>query len=305
MSHSEPPVSGMTRNTTNRLRVLEVLACHGVIRTGDHPELRACIRAMADRGEVCQVLPGVHAPVTTAADFATRLAALRVSDPSAVVASTAAARVVGWAVRDDTVTAYRSGGTRVSRPGFRWLKGVVPPELVITDGGMHRTCASLTVLDLIPTLGSAVVDEALRRGVPLPALHHALDLTPQRPGNAQRRQILHDSRDLPWSPAERLGHQLLRRMGLTHWATNVTLTCGSFTAIVDVLHRPSRTVMEFDGWEFHSSRAAFENDRWRDLELEAAGWCVLRLTWRHLVNRAEAATDLIRRVIAGQRVRVS
>ena len=295
----------MTRISPTKLRALEILAADGVIHTGDHPDLRACIRAMADRGEVCQVLPGVHAPVATRSNFTTRLAALRAFDPSAVVASTSAARLVGWPIRDDRVRAYRSGGTRTSRPGFGWLKGGVPPELVITEGGMHRTCASLTVLDLIPILGAAAVDEGLRRGVPLPALHHALDLTPQRPGNARRRQILHDSRDVPWSPAERLGHQLLRRIRLTHWETNVTLTSGSFTATVDVLHRPTRTVMEFDGWEFHSSRDAFETDRWRDLELEAAGWCVLRLTWRHLVNQADAASDLIGRVIASRRVRAS
>lgn len=299
---SAAPVSGMTRTSPNMPRVLALLKSDGAIRTGEHPDLRACVRAMRDRGELRQVLPGVYAPIASTADFTTRLAALRMFDPTAVVASTSAARLLGWTVRDDAVTAYRSGGTRVGRPGFSWLKGTVPAELVITEGGLHRTCASLTVLDLIPLLGSAAVDEGLRRGIPLPALHEALDLTPQRPGNARRRQILHDSRDKPWSPAERLGHQLLRGIGLRHWGTNITLSSGSFTATVDALHRPSRTVIEFDGWEFHSSRDAFENDRWRDLELEAAGWCVLRLTWRHLVDRADAAADLIRRVIAGRRV---
>lgn len=293
----------MTRTTPHQQQVLDLLRTNGAIRVGDHPDLRPSIRSLTAQGDLCRALPGVRVPTATAASFTTRLAALRLADPGAVVAGTAAARLAGWQLRDDTVPAYRGGGTRTSRTGYHWLKGTVPPELVVTDRGINRTCASLTVLDLIPTLGPAVVDEGLRRGIPLPALHHALDLTPQRPGNAQRRQVLHDSRDLPWSPTERLGHQLLRRIGLTHWRTNVTITSGSFAATVDVLHRPSRTVLEFDGWEFHSSREAFENDRWRDLELEAAGWCVLRLTWRHLVNRPEAVGDRILRVIAGRRVR--
>ena len=59
-------------------------------------------------------------------------------------------------------------------------------------------------------------------------------------------------------------------------------------------------MIEFDGWEFHSSRQAFETDRWRDLELEADGWCVLRVTWRQLVNEPDRVGALIRRVVASR-----
>lgn len=285
----------------SRQQVLAVLTEDLVIRPHDHPGLRGCIRGMTQRGELRQLLPGVHVPVATSNDLATRLAALHAVDPTAVLAGPTAARLIGWQLRDDTVTAYRTGGPRVDRPGFRWLRGAVPPELIVTRNGRHRTCASLTVLDLVPMIGAVAVDEGLRRGVPLEAMHHALSLTPSRPGNPQRRQLLHDSRDLPWSPTERIGHQLLRRIGLTQWRTNVTVTCrNSFSATVDVLHGPSRTVIEFDGWEFHSSRDAFETDRWRDLELEADGWCVIRVTWRHLVNHADQVGELIRRVVANR-----
>ncbi|MPY92844.1 MAG: hypothetical protein GEV08_07165 [Acidimicrobiia bacterium] len=42
--------------------------------------------------------------------------------------------------------------------------------------------------------------------------------------------------------------------------------------------------MEADGWSHHGTRAAFEADRWRDLELAAMGWHVLRTTKRALVQ---------------------
>ncbi|MGD7704851.1 endonuclease domain-containing protein [Microlunatus sp. Y2014] len=273
--------------------MLELLAHQKVIHAGRDPELAHVLQGMARRGEVRRVLPGAYALAAAATAIETRLTALRLVDPDAVVAGAGAAHLIGWKVSPDVVAAYRSGGTRVCPSGFTWLRGSVPPELIVTSGTIHRTCASLTTLDLLPTLGSVAVDEALRRGIPLEALHHALALTPNRPGNALRRSVLRDSRDLPWSPTERAGHQLLRRAGLTHWATNVTLTHGEFRATVDVVHRPSRTVIEFDGWEFHSSRAAFENDRWRDLQLAAARWHVIRVTWRQLVNHADEVTDLI------------
>lgn len=49
---------------------------------------------------------------------------------------------------------------------------------------------------------------------------------------------------------------------------------------VDFAHRAARLVVEGDGFEFHSTREAFEVDRYRDTVLAAAGWQVVRLTWR-------------------------
>jgi very-short-patch-repair endonuclease len=47
-------------------------------------------------------------------------------------------------------------------------------------------------------------------------------------------------------------------------------------------------VAEVDGDASHSSRAAFERDRVRDAALQAAGYRVLRVTWRELTRRPEA-----------------
>jgi REase_MTES_1575/Transcriptional regulator, AbiEi antitoxin len=41
-------------------------------------------------------------------------------------------------------------------------------------------------------------------------------------------------------------------------------------------------IVEIDGFRFHSTRSAFERDRRRDAELAAAGFRVLRVTWRQL-----------------------
>jgi len=43
-----------------------------------------------------------------------------------------------------------------------------------------------------------------------------------------------------------------------------------------------KLVIEMDGWTFHGHRAAFERDRDRDQKLVAAGYQVIRVTWRQL-----------------------
>ncbi|MGI8902939.1 MAG: DUF559 domain-containing protein [Solirubrobacteraceae bacterium] len=46
-------------------------------------------------------------------------------------------------------------------------------------------------------------------------------------------------------------------------------------------------VVETDGFAFHGDRGAFERDRHRDVELTAAGFTVLRFTWRQLLHERE------------------
>ena len=38
-------------------------------------------------------------------------------------------------------------------------------------------------------------------------------------------------------------------------------------------------IVETDGWDSHSTRAAFEDDRAKDAALTAAGYRVVRFTW--------------------------
>jgi very-short-patch-repair endonuclease len=53
------------------------------------------------------------------------------------------------------------------------------------------------------------------------------------------------------------------------------------------LWREERLVAEFDSWRHHGGRASFERDRRRDARLQAAGYRVLRVTWRHLDREPE------------------
>lgn len=67
---------------------------------------------------------------------------------------------------------------------------------------------------------------------------------------------------------------------------------------VDFAYQAERVVLETDGWEFHQSREAFEEDRRRDLCLAAHGWLVVRMTWRQVHDKPEWIIGCLRQLLA-------
>jgi very-short-patch-repair endonuclease len=64
-------------------------------------------------------------------------------------------------------------------------------------------------------------------------------------------------------------------------------------------HWPAqRLVVETDGRAAHAHPGAFERDRRRDLELEMAGWHVVRITWRQVVNERARVVELLESKLA-------
>lgn len=58
-----------------------------------------------------------------------------------------------------------------------------------------------------------------------------------------------------------------------------------------------RLIVETDGWRAHGTRQAFERDPRRDASLTAAGWRVLRVTWRRLQYEPRAVATQLKRVL--------
>jgi very-short-patch-repair endonuclease len=59
-------------------------------------------------------------------------------------------------------------------------------------------------------------------------------------------------------------------------------------------HWPAyRLVVETDGGGTHTTAIAFERDRRRDLHLELAGWHVIRLSWRQVLEQPESVIALL------------
>ena len=55
-----------------------------------------------------------------------------------------------------------------------------------------------------------------------------------------------------------------------------------------------RLVVETDGWATHQTKQAFEADRAKDAALTAAGYRVMRFTWRQLRDDPDTVAERIR-----------
>lgn len=75
---------------------------------------------------------------------------------------------------------------------------------------------------------------------------------------------------------------------------NALLDLDGFKVEADCLWRDQRVVVELDGGKSHGTRVAFESDRERDRRLQAAGWRVIRVTWRQLDDHTALLADLLR-----------
>lgn len=59
-----------------------------------------------------------------------------------------------------------------------------------------------------------------------------------------------------------------------------------------------RVVVETNGFAFHRTRTAFEDDHDKRLVLEAAGWRVISLTWRQVTTRPDEVAAHVRRALS-------
>jgi very-short-patch-repair endonuclease len=72
--------------------------------------------------------------------------------------------------------------------------------------------------------------------------------------------------------------ELLEGAGLPRPQQQVRISMGARTARVDLAYRDYMIVIEYDSFEYHSPRSAFDSDRARDRTLELQGYIVLRYT---------------------------
>jgi very-short-patch-repair endonuclease len=143
--------------------------------------------------------------------------------------------------------------------------------------GLPLTTAEKTLRDLAPLLPTADYDRAFEQA-------QVLNLVPKRPGDEPR---------FTRSEGERRLLALVRAAGLPVPITNTKVAGWE----VDALWPRQNLVVEVDGFAFHGNRAAFERDRRKDAALIAAGYRVVRITWRRLVREPEAIVALLARLL--------
>jgi very-short-patch-repair endonuclease len=66
----------------------------------------------------------------------------------------------------------------------------------------------------------------------------------------------------------------------------------------DFLWRDAGLIVEADSRRVHGTATAFEEDRRRDQMLMAAGWTVIRCTWRQVTNEPESLSRTLRSLLS-------
>ena len=78
----------------------------------------------------------------------------------------------------------------------------------------------------------------------------------------------------------------------------ITFDDGGPAIRADFLWPAERLVVEADGGAAHMTRRAFEDDRRRDQRLAAAGYTVVRFTWRQLSDDPDNVRRVVRQLLA-------
>jgi very-short-patch-repair endonuclease len=154
--------------------------------------------------------------------------------------------------------------------------------------GLRLTTPARTMLDLAATdLPQDDLERAAEQAIVrllMTDTELAAECEPGRRGAPRLRRALLIEPGLTRSEGERRLRRLIRVARLPRPVTNTRVAGWE----VDLLWREQRLVVEVDGFAFHGSRHAFERDRRRDADLLAAGYRVVRFTWRQIKYEPEA-----------------
>ncbi len=286
-----------------RERELSVVAAHGrgVVTRAQLVALGYANTAISRRvraGRLHRLHPGVYAVGHASVSREGRwlAAVLAVGDGAALSHRSAAGLWDLSSVRakPDVTTARRGrrapAGIDLHRT--RWL----PPEHVTVLEGIPVTTVERTLADL-----AAVVSPGrLERAIAVAEARAIVDVdlllacARHRPGARAIRSLLAE-----WTPGvtrSELENRLLALIGASHLPPpEVNAMAEGFE--VDLLWRAAHVVVEADGHAFHGSRSRVERDRTRDAALAAAGYVVLRFTWRQVTRRPETVIRAVRAAI--------
>jgi very-short-patch-repair endonuclease len=232
-------------------------------------------------GRLTSIYRGVYAVGHTAlSDRGRAQAALLAAGPTALASHGTAAALYGLlpsmpAVLDVTITQ----GRRRSRPGLHIHLTKDPPERRYRLG-LPLTAPLRTLADLAATRPKPEVDRAVETAL-VRRLITPADLKER--GEAPTRSEL-----------ERRMLRLIREAGLPAPLVNHPL--GPY--LIDFLWPEQRLIVETDGYATHGHREAFERDRQRDATLQAAGYAVLRFTWRRITREPIRVAALLAQAAA-------
>jgi hypothetical protein len=267
---------------------------HGVIALDQLRELgftRDAARHRCEDGRLFRVQPKVYSLLPSLNAAGRCLAAVLSCGHGAALSHRAAAAVWDLGPWPTGVIDVSVQTNRKPRRGLR-LHQVTELEIV-THEGFAVTTPMRTLTDLAGTeprpRAERAFEQADRLGLlDLPILERECA---RRRGSRILKQLINEGRTAPPSKneLERALLDLCRAYEILLPSLNVVV-CGEE---VDAYWPTHGLVVELDGYEWHKSRAAFENDRRRDALLARHGIRVLRFSWRQVTGQPDLVAAAI------------
>lgn len=230
------------------------------------------------------------------------MAALLWRGPASVLSHSSAAWILGLRPAPTTVHISSVVGGTASRVGVTTHRlsrlDAVDVEL---RGGLRITAAPRTLLDLADDESERdferlVAEARYRRLASDEQLRNVAARYPRRRGARALTTLLEAEHEPAFtrSEGERVFRDVLKRAGLELPRTNVRIA--GFE--VDAFWPDKRLVVEVDGYEAHRGRQAFERDRRKSAALEAAGYRVIRVSWRQVKDTPEMVAAVVAAALA-------
>ena len=259
------------------------------------------IRRRVARGWLHRIHPGVYAVGHTCLSGDARwLAAVLACGERAMLSHRPAAAL--WGIRpvpSGRIEVTVPGG---GRPGPRSVQvhrtRCLGEEDVTDRRGIPVTSVARTLIDLAEVLGprqlkTAVNEAEVREILDEDAVWRAAARVSGRRRLPRLIRLLGMSSPPTRSVLERRFLELCDIAGIPAPQVNVPL----YGFLADFFWPEAKLVVETDGRRTHGTTAKFESDRRRDAELTAAGYRVVRFTWRQIVEDPAAVVRLLRRLL--------
>jgi hypothetical protein len=172
--------------------------------------------------------------------------------------------------------------------------------------GLRVTSPARMLLDMTPRL----TDKQLRRGLNKLRLSHGLseeqledvlERFPRHPGARRLRALAGMHRGPTRSGLEDKFADFCERWGLGQPRLNEKINGRE----VDAYFPNERLIVEVDGYEVHSGRVSFEDDRDRDAEMLALDLPTVRVTEERMDNEPAREAERLRRTLETRRRRAA
>jgi putative AbiEi antitoxin of type IV toxin-antitoxin system/uncharacterized protein DUF559 len=234
------------------------------------------------------------------------MAAVLACGDKAVLSHQSAAVLWGVAAARGAIEITSPRDTR-SRDGIRRHCARLPADEITVWEDIPVTSIHRTLFDLAAILSVDRLEAVMRKAeflrlwdrLSLPVL---LARHPGHRGNAKLRLCLErlgGTIGFTRSDFEELFLPFADRFGLPRPHLNARLQVRGVWMEVDCLWREERLIVELDSRAAHETRSAFEVDRDRDRRLQAAGWRVVRVTWRQLHDAPAALARDLKAMLRG------